>query len=103
MWHEADIRINPSLSSPSLQVCADLQAAMLDLARESAVRCLPQVLSPESVMGFELQEDAATATQRAALIRKACSLQAAISEAHELEERFKHPRPGTRPRCSSTW
>ena len=76
---------------------------MLDLARECAVRCLPQVLSPEAVRDFVLEEDVATATQRAALIRKACSLQAAIAEAHELEEQFKHPRAGTKPRCSAAW
>ena len=65
---------------------------MLDLARESAARCLPKVLHPNSVLDFDIQEDEASATHRAALISKACSLHEAIRRASEIEAQFKQPR-----------
>ena len=65
---------------------------MLDLAKESAARCLPKVLHPDAVLDYGLQENEASATHRAALISKACSLHEAICRASEIEAQFKQPR-----------
>ena len=67
------------------QVCAKVQAAVSDMARESVVRCLPKVLHPNSVLGIELQEDEATATQRATLISMRGRLLVALCSAREID------------------